>query len=76
MVQLLDDFGTISMNITTASDFNKEKNSEKFRVPYVTNHDNFPNQKVSKKLSNFIEFNNSPFYYRIIAESFPDHVLY
>ena len=72
-VQLLDDKGTINLNITTQEDFDKK--NIKFKVPFVTDF-NYFSKKPTKKLSSFFNFAATPFTYTIFKEDDPSSVLY
>ena len=77
-VTLLDDSGSININITTADDYNNVAGKTKFRVPDVANYTAF-NQSagtLKKFLMDFFNVNNQPFYYTIYEEKNSTAVLY
>ena len=75
-VQLMDDFGTMSVIITTESDFNNVKGKTKFRPMYVTDTTQYRKDTLTKDITDFFGFIADPFHYTIFEEGQPDNVLY
>mmetsp|Transcript_21981 Transcript_21981/g.16335 ORF Transcript_21981/g.16335 Transcript_21981/m.16335 type:complete len:176 (+) Transcript_21981:2141-2668(+) len=77
-VRLMDNDGTISLNITTWEDYQATlADSETlFRPQHVTDWTAFPEDKVTKRLDDFFTFKANPFSYQIFAEGSPTSVLY
>lgn len=76
--QLIDNTGTIYINITTAEDFNGTAGASVFKVPGVLDLPGYANYsgKVTKDISDFIYFNYDPFNYVIHQEKNRDKVVY
>jgi hypothetical protein len=72
-VQLMDDFGTVNINITTVNDYN---NNTMIRIPYVTDYSKFNQSTVTKNINDFFTFNSNPFYYSITEEKQPANILW
>jgi hypothetical protein len=64
-VMLLDNAGSINVNITTADDYNNVKGMTKFRPPYVANYTTFSEHTgtVTKSLMDFFNIISNPFSY-------------
>ena len=75
---LMDDDGSINLNITTKSDWDSNF-TKLFRVPDVQDQSKFPQSEVTKKISDFIIFDvgaDVPFSYRLIEEGVSANVLF
>jgi len=56
---LMDDDGSVNLNITTKSDWDANF-TKLFRVPYVSSMEKYPESRVTKKLSDFMSFEVGP----------------
>jgi len=77
-VRLMDDLGTISLNITTWEDYQASLNDDEsiYKPKEVIDWTLFQEDQVTKRLDSFFTFSANPFSYQIFTENNPGNVLY